>query len=199
MLQKKLTAAQDEKALADLKVQEQDLNIQEQFEIIQDYSNEIKEYTAKDKQKTKRIQELEAEVSRLLDQRRSENFAFLKLAKTGGKEEKDKPTTTIQEDKNEISSCSSEDVASPEEKDKAKGKRGSSDAANELDCATDLSKLKEDMDWINLQIEKETPCKTMTTERKVDSEKTETPLHTSSEVSTPAPDASPNDLGEKAT
>lgn len=49
MLQKKLSAAQDEKALADLKVQEQDLNIQEQFEIIQDYSDEIKEYTAKDK------------------------------------------------------------------------------------------------------------------------------------------------------
>ena len=89
-------------------------------------------------------------MSRLLDQRRSENFAFLKMAKTGGKEEKDKPTATIQEDKNEISSCSSDDVASPEEKEKAKGKKSASDAAKELDCCTDLSKLKEDMDWINL-------------------------------------------------
>ena len=72
------------------------------------------------------------------------------MAKTGGKEEKDKPTATIQEDKNELSSCSSDDVASPDEKEKAKGKKSSSDAANELDCCTDLSKLKEDMDWINL-------------------------------------------------
>ena len=105
----------------------------------------------RDKEQTKRIQELEAEVQRLLDQRRTENFAFLKMAKTGGKEEKDKPTVTIQEDKNEISSCSSDDVASPEEKEKPKAKKSfqddcCQDAANELDCATDLSKLKEDMD-----------------------------------------------------
>lgn len=150
----------------------------------------------------KRINELETEVQRLLDQRRSENFAFMKMAKTTvtvGKEEKDKAASTIQEDKeNEISSCSSDDVASPEEKDKDKAKKSTSDALNELDCATDLSKLKEDMDWINLQIEKETPCKNMTTERIMDSEKvSDTPLQTSSETNTPAPDVSPSDLGEK--
>lgn len=55
------------------------------------------------------------------------------------------------------------------------------------------------MDWINLQIEKETPIKNLTTERKLDSDKAETPsmAQSSSEVSTPAPDASPHALGEK--
>lgn len=118
MLQKKLNATEEEKALADLKVEEQDLNIQEQFDIIKDYSNEIKERTAREKEQTKRIQELESEIQRLLDQRRSDNFAFVKMAKTSGKEEKDKPTPTIQEvaedEKNEISSCSSNNAASPE-------------------------------------------------------------------------------------
>ena len=178
MLQQKLSAARDEKVLAELKVQEQDLNIQEQFDIIQDYANEIKEHTARDKQQTKRIQELESEVQGLLEQRRSENLTFLKMAKTG-KEEKEKSSKTIPEvaedDKNEVSSCASDDVASPQEKEKQKAKKTGSDHDIVLDCATDLNKLKEDMDWINLQIEKETPCKNTTTERKADSEKTETP------------------------
>ena len=63
-----------------------------------------------------------------MDQRRSDNFAFLKMAKINVKEEKSKPaTTTIQEvvvedDKHEASSYSSEVVTpSPAEKiDKTK-------------------------------------------------------------------------------
>ena len=121
------------------------------------------------------------------------------MAAPGGKEEKDMPKSTMQEvvedDKNEISSCSSE-VVSPVEQPKAK--RNPSATNNELDCATDLNKLKADMDWINLQIEEETPLKKTATEGKSYSEKTETPAVSSSEASTPAPDVSPNELGEKA-
>ena len=125
------------------------------------------------------------------------------MAKTTGKEEEEKPAMPAQEvvkdDKNEISSCSSDDVGSPELKNPEKAKKSASDGLDELDCAADLNKLKEDMDWINLQIEKETPSKNTTTERKADGEKIGTEAQSSSEASTPAPDVSPNTLGEKAS
>lgn len=38
-----MISLKDDKAMSEIKVQEQELNIQEQFEIIQDYSTEIQD------------------------------------------------------------------------------------------------------------------------------------------------------------
>ena len=63
--------------------------------------------------------------------------------------------------KNETSSYES-DVISPV--DKAIENKQASAKDNEDCCqAIDLNKLKEDMNWINLQIENETPLKNQTT------------------------------------
>ena len=122
----------------------------------------------------KRIQDLEAEIKKFTEQRNEKKPSEDKVAvpvpvivkqqESPVKAEKEKSTTVIQEvaevneEKQEISSMTSDDVGSPTDKEDGKQK-SSSDQIHELECATDLNKLKEDMDWINLQIEKETPMK----------------------------------------
>lgn len=47
-LQQKLIGLEDDKLMAEMKIQEQEVHIQEQFEIIQDYSNEIEDHNIRE-------------------------------------------------------------------------------------------------------------------------------------------------------
>lgn len=47
-LQQKLIVLEDDKLMAEMKMQEQEIHIQEQFEIIQDYSTEIEEHNIRE-------------------------------------------------------------------------------------------------------------------------------------------------------
>lgn len=66
MLQQKMRALNDDKMIAEVKVQEQELNMKEQLDLIQDYSNDIEQLQARCEEQSKRIRELETEVSRLV-------------------------------------------------------------------------------------------------------------------------------------
>lgn len=65
MLQQKMIALKDDKAMSEIKVQEQELNIQEQFEIIQDYSTEIQDLQERNEKYSERIRELEEQIQKL--------------------------------------------------------------------------------------------------------------------------------------
>jgi hypothetical protein len=57
-----MVALKDDKAMAEIKFQEQELNIQEQFEIIQDYSTEIEDLQERNDKYSLKIQELEEQI-----------------------------------------------------------------------------------------------------------------------------------------
>lgn len=65
MLQQKMIALNDDKLIAEVKVQEQERNMQEQLDLIQEQSKDLESMQERSDQQSKRIRELEAEIERL--------------------------------------------------------------------------------------------------------------------------------------
>ena len=80
-LQQKLVGLEDDKLMAEMKIQEQEIHIQEQFEIIQDYSNEIEDHNIREQLQNQRIHELEEELQQVLDTKCKDSLAFIEKAR----------------------------------------------------------------------------------------------------------------------